>query len=184
MITEKAISGDFNFDRIVDALDLAIWQNAYGSPAEPRLNFLDWQRQFTTPTGDFDANQSIDAQDLVARQSAYGSLPQGDGNGSGDSTGDDFLYWQRGFQEVNPDFDGNQIVDQKDLDIWQVAYGRSTGGDANGNGRSNGIDFLEWQRRASMPSSSAAVPEPAAGVLGLMAVLLLTARRRPPDGNA
>jgi hypothetical protein len=63
------------------------------------------------------------------------------------------------------DFDSNGYVDQDDLTIWQGAYGSTSLGDANGDGVSNGYDFLLWQRQYTGPGpivAGVAVPEPSA----------------------
>jgi parallel beta-helix repeat protein len=65
---------------------------------------------------------------------------------------------------LQADFDNNQIVNGADLVRWRARYGMTgSEGDANGDGRVNGIDFLIWQRQvgfANATASSAAVPEP------------------------
>jgi autotransporter-associated beta strand protein len=92
------------------------------------------------------------------------------------------------------DFDLDGDVDGDDLTRWQTNYGLASGGtkatgDANGDGIVDGADFLSWQREfgsgVTPPASpaTAAVPEPASGVIGLAAVLgalpLIRKFRRP-----
>jgi hypothetical protein len=43
----------------------------------------------------------------------------------------------------------------------------------------DGADFLVWQEQLGPAGGVATIPEPAAGVLLLLAVALCTARRRP-----
>jgi hypothetical protein len=45
------------------------------------------------------------------------------------------------------DFDGNGIVDELDLAMWQAAEGKTAVSDANGDDMVDGGDFLAWQRR-------------------------------------
>ncbi|WP_428307819.1 SMP-30/gluconolactonase/LRE family protein [Lacipirellula sp.] len=86
-------------------------------------------------------------------------------------------------QAVEPipgDFNGDQLVNAADLGIWRVNFGNSSGsatvamGDADGNGRIDGADFLVWQRHftpAAAAPLSQAVPEPHALVLVSLAGL-------------
>lgn len=75
------------------------------------------------------------------------------------------------------DFDFNGTVDVDDLAIWQTAYGTAAAADANGDGISDGADFLEWQRGIALPAVSGttrsargvSVPEPAAATLMFLA---------------
>lgn len=85
------------------------------------------------------------------------------------------------------DFDQDGDVDVDDLAKWEVDYGVNGGSDANGDGVSNGLDYLAWQRQfgSSAPSASlsTAVPEPASHLLmflllALSNVLLLPQRHR------
>ena len=79
------------------------------------------------------------------------------------------------------DFNQDGTVDQGDLDDWTTAYQGTDAADANGDGVSNGADYLIWQQNAAAlaPSASSAVPEPSG--LGLVFAALtgpLAARRR------
>lgn len=91
------------------------------------------------------------------------------------------------------DFDGNGVVDQADLAIWQANMGITSGasilqGDADGDGDVDGNDYLEWLEQftnggvpgSPVPSSSpAAVPEPAGlAMMSIGAMLALAYRRR------
>jgi len=79
------------------------------------------------------------------------------------------------------DFNLDGSVDQFDLDVWSDGFGTSSeaelaNGDANGNGRVNGADFLIWQRKftsapvSGVAAASEAIPEPSGLVLLLLAV--------------
>lgn len=77
------------------------------------------------------------------------------------------------------DFDDDGDVDATDLAIWKGAFGLNQLSDANGDNKSDGSDFLIWQRQlGSAPAvaiatpASAPVPEPAAGWLALLAAPL------------
>jgi hypothetical protein len=81
------------------------------------------------------------------------------------------------------DFNGDRVVDQGDLAMWQAAFGTSGSGDADEDGDTDGDDYLVWQRQvgtAPPPAPfMAAVPEP--GALGLATVAAagaIAARRR------
>lgn len=80
------------------------------------------------------------------------------------------------------DFDNDGDVDGDDLAQWQADYG-GPGSDANGDGTSNGTDFLAWQQQngSGVPplAAAAAVPEPTTLLLsGLAAAFALVAPRR------
>jgi autotransporter-associated beta strand protein len=81
------------------------------------------------------------------------------------------------------DFDNNQIVDAADLTVWRNAVvANSAAGDTNGDGRSNGADFLIWQRYLGETNPAvaalAAVPEPSTIVGAMIAMLGLASRAR------
>lgn len=84
------------------------------------------------------------------------------------------------FHEIVPgrsllaaDFNADERVDSDDLAFWKHAFGKNAGGDANGDGVTNGADFLLWQRQYGQSPASAAVsagastpvPEPATAIL-------------------
>jgi hypothetical protein len=90
------------------------------------------------------------------------------------------------------DFNGDGVVDEEDLAIWQTFKGTDTGasilqGDADGDGDVDGNDYLEWLEQytnggvpgSPAPSSSGSVPEPGGlAMLSFCAMLALACRRR------
>ena len=82
------------------------------------------------------------------------------------------------------DFDRNGMVNGADLTILRANYGLATGalldkGDADMDGDVDGIDFLVWQRNVGANVTPiAAVPEPGAATLALLAAAALLRRRR------
>jgi T5SS/PEP-CTERM-associated repeat protein len=79
------------------------------------------------------------------------------------------------------DFDKDGDVDSQDLTIWKGAFGATALGDANGDAKTDGADYLVWQRQyGKFPAATAAtaVPEPAAVLLALLAAPLAFGRRK------
>jgi peptidyl-prolyl cis-trans isomerase A (cyclophilin A) len=82
------------------------------------------------------------------------------------------------------DFDRNGTVNAADLALLKANYGATTGvffddGDANMDGRVDGADFLAWQRSfGSVTTPIAAIPEPAAASLALVAAAACGLARR------
>jgi len=80
------------------------------------------------------------------------------------------------------DFDKDLNIDGNDLTKWEMSYGVDDGADANGDGISDGQDFLIWQQNAGtmapLSATSAAVPEPTTSALALAALCLVIGRRR------
>lgn len=79
------------------------------------------------------------------------------------------------------DFNGDQVVNAGDLAEWRTSFAEDAGADADEDGDTDGNDFLIWQRQLGVGSQTAvaaAVPEPAAWALGLLAALATWRRRR------
>lgn len=68
------------------------------------------------------------------------------------------------------DFNFDGAVNEADLPVWAAGLG-----DGNGDGVTDGGDFMLWQRQLS--GSVAAVPEPGALTLALVALVLAAAKR-------
>lgn len=81
------------------------------------------------------------------------------------------------------DFTQDDVVDDADLAAWRGAFGVSGFGDADGDGDTDGNDFLAWQRQFGetvTPGTGVAqvVPEPYSAVLAGCALGLLPALGR------
>lgn len=79
------------------------------------------------------------------------------------------------------DFDLNDAVDAADLSGWQSAFGIDGTADANGDGDSDGFDYLTWQRQfgdiLSVSAAQRAVPEPTSAMQLLTLALAGVFRR-------
>ena len=107
----------------------------------------------------------------------------------GDGTGN-FTQGQTVTVEEEPgstwaaDFNKDGMVNGVDLTTWKSAFGVSNLGDADGDGDSDGADFLVWQRQYTGPNATAAaaaVPEPvsaAMAVAGIGGINMAIRRRR------
>ena len=97
-----------------------------------------------------------------------------------------FWKFETGFLSTSPpsleaDFDSSNTVDGADLAIWETGLGMSgtaqkSDGDADADMDVDGFDFLVWQRQNGMSVTPlggvASVPEPSAGLLLGLALLL------------
>jgi hypothetical protein len=95
-------------------------------------------------------------------------------------------YWQAevtAVAEINAsfvagDFNEDGLVNAADLAKWKGAFAQTADADADGDGASDGEDFLTWQRHVGLVASPAAalgVPEPGAAMLFVAAGLLMYA---------
>lgn len=90
--------------------------------------------------------------------------------------------------QPSADFNGDWLVNQGDLSAWAAAFDSSSAlADANGDGVTDGADFLVWQRQAALDpapltSGQAVVPEPsAASLLAAFGLIVVSASRKRAD---
>ena len=211
MIPHTFDKGDFNGDGFVDDEDFDIlaanWMMDINStptaapvaapvseeagivisPVIDTLSGLPDLLAISTAAANFDGDIDVDGDDLAVWAASLGVDDGGDADGDGDTDGADFLIWQRQFAPytLTADFDFSAAVDAVDLAIWKDSFGRSLGGDADGDGDTDGTDFLALQRQLAgfaglaAAATSASVPEPSSLCLTawLITVAMIGARR-------
>lgn len=159
-------AGDTNRDNVTDGADLLMF-------------YRNFQQ---TVSADFNQDGEIDHQDLRILQNAFGNTTSGDADQNEISNGADFLQWYRSFASTTySDFDGDRQITYLDLAILQAAFGNSAEGDSDGNGITNGADFLTWYREfETTPNASlATIPEPEClGIVFLAIMISMSTYRR------
>lgn len=191
--------GDFNGDKFVDVEDLTIlsdnWLSSIGPAAfsvvdigtapdqDPNTGFPEISA-WLVDVANLNQDLHVDSGDLAVIEDAYAQDASGDIDGDGRTTGLDFLLWQQGrfSYEATADFDFDAHVTASDRVIWENSYAKNLGGDTNGDGRTDGLDFLTWQQelRIAPASQSAAVtttPEPSGIFLALIGTAGMTLGR-------
>jgi hypothetical protein len=121
--------------------------------------FEDLFQQWDTPENQHPGFLASQHNNPFQQYAAKLTLGNGDFDGDDDVDGHDFLAWQRhvgGSVAAEQDANGDGLADGRDLNIWQATYGTS------------------W---ASASSAHAAVPEPSAAALCLLAMLFFFHRR-------
>ncbi len=105
------------------------------------------------PTADFNGNDMVDGSDLAYWQNTFSKQPAFDTDQDGDVDGRDFLTWQRNYRpSLSPeilakiDLNNDGTLNNEDIQQWQISYGVDDGGDLDGDGDTDGFDFLEWTR--------------------------------------
>ena len=80
------------------------------------------------------------------------------------------------------DFNDDGRVTDPDLGVWKTAFNSTAFGDADGDGDSDGADFLVWQRQlgSGVPATptAAPVPEPTLATMLALVPLALVGLRR------
>jgi hypothetical protein len=155
---------DFAFDGIDERYHHVADIMAADSAAPTPKNTNAYYNYMWAQTGDFTHDLFQDASEAVASSWYTAWINAGS---------------PRTFLAYAADFEADGDVDSADLAIWRDAFGTSAVADANGNGYSDGADFLLWQRQASLPTAGVvSTPEPAS-VAQCAMVLLIAAMTRP-----
>ena len=174
--------GDFNGDGAIDSDDFAILSsNLFANVDLATVSESDFQvvPELDLTTGapklsarlislaNIDGDLDVDSGDLAQIRTSYDKWGSGDADGDRDTDGRDVLAWQRQFieYEFTADFEIDATVGAGDLGLWQSSYDTHRGGDADGDGDTDGRDFMIWQRefnaiKCNVSSVARTIPEP------------------------
>ena len=189
-----ALGSDINLPVPVATLHIAStdgdlsWTNALVSEGGPATSLTG--SASSVLVGDMDGDGDYDRTDVNVMRDAINNFanyqatyPGLDGVGRGDVSSSSSLT-SADLDLVAPDFDHDYMIAGGDLSVWQSAYGVNAGADGDGNGASDGNDFMLWQQQFGntfVPSaalSAGAVPEPSSLVLLVAASLVVPMRFR------
>ena len=143
----------------------------------------------TFPAGTPDVIDSLFIDGVSQPAGVWGSLGSGAPLTSSLLMGTGRLQVMTFVAPLAGDFNGNGTVDQTDLEAWNAGYGMSSGataahGDGDSDGDVDGSDLLVWQQNLGATQSApavagaaAAVPEPQAALLMVLAAGGLLVRR-------
>ena len=86
------------------------------------------------------------------------------------------LPWNSNGTFLSADFNFTGNVDADDLVTLQLAFGATGAADTDGDGDTDGVDFLAWQQQFANPpilaTSSGPIPEPSSFALWMMAIAM------------
>ena len=178
-ITDATIAWNNRLEALADQYDatlidvFSLFNNLADDPSafsllgnDPILN-TDTGCQFCVFFDDLllpDVHPSSFAQGFIANQAIAMLNQQYDPNGSMPLEQLSIVDIAALASVIAGDFDNNQTIDGDDLTEWQDDFG-NTGSDADGDGDTDGADFLVWQRNftgnsLAISASSISVPEP------------------------
>lgn len=157
---DTAADALIQLDVIGDLLNVYVWRPGTAKPTEPIMTTND--STFTSGRAGIVYNENDDNTTGVFRFATASDAPlpdliAGDYDYDLDVDGADFLLWQRDYGSIinlAADGNGNQVVDDADLEVWKTAFGPGA------------------------ESIIAAVPEPSSLALLATAALGLCVRKR------
>lgn len=147
---------DFDSGGQVGQSDLMIWNDSYGIavPFDPnedgRVDTLDhnfWSQNVTQfHPADFNGDGQVNPLDLIVWENSVGVDDGADADQDGDTDEQDRIIWEQAKVPFLP-ADSNQdgFVDGLDSQVMLTHYGLNDLGDFNGNGLTDGGDFLAFQ---------------------------------------
>jgi len=161
----------------------ATWTAGIGGAINPNL-LLGWTHFGPAASGAGVGDDILDNMATPKSGSAGFTVPLGPGlytlyiqdTGGFVDYGLDFVV----NQNLRPvgDFNGDGKINRFDLAKWRFEYLMNAGSDADGNGVSDGNDFLIWQRNIEANFNVATIPEPATVMMAIIAASAVLRRIR------
>jgi hypothetical protein len=165
----NAVISRFTTNSASTILNLPEWQaqtgqDAHSLVATPAELFENWS------AGDYQLTAGSPA--INAGANASPAVPEVDLLGKLRSDGAvDIGAIEFGAGSSQPaDFNNDGQVDGADLMAWRDAFGEQAAADADGDGDSDGADYLIWQQQLGNGAAVAAVPEPEAAAVLVLAL--------------
>ena len=162
--------------RGADILVEPVFDDETGLPALSATSLL-----ATNLDGDID----VDSDDLQLLMNSYGNDTEAMSREMATPMAQTFCVGNEDFAPytLEADFDFDAVAGASDVKIWENSYAINRGGDSDGDGDTDGFDFLVWQRETNLQrnpiiASASYVPEPDSMLLAWVVAFVLSLSKR------